>query len=48
MGISDRPRAASSVLRLGRKVAEFARETVNAADLVAAITGIRSRSSGLL
>ena len=33
------------VLRLGRKVAEFRREEVNASDLVAAITGIRSRSS---
>jgi D-xylose transport system ATP-binding protein len=31
------------VLRLGRKVAEFNREEVNASDLVAAITGIRSR-----
>jgi D-xylose transport system ATP-binding protein len=33
------------VLRLGRKVAEFNREEVNASDLVAAITGIRSRST---
>ena len=33
------------VLRLGRKAAEFRREEVNASDLVAAITGIRSRSS---
>lgn len=33
------------VLRLGRKVAEFNREEVNASDLVAAITGIRSRSA---
>jgi D-xylose transport system ATP-binding protein len=33
------------VLRLGRKVAEFRCEEVNASDLVAAITGIRSRSS---
>jgi D-xylose transport system ATP-binding protein len=33
------------VLRLGRKVAEFDRGEVNASDLVAAITGIRSRSS---
>jgi D-xylose transport system ATP-binding protein len=32
------------VLRLGRKVAEFRREEINASDLVAAITGIRSRS----
>jgi D-xylose transport system ATP-binding protein len=31
------------VLRLGRKVAEFNCEEVNASDLVAAITGIRSR-----
>jgi D-xylose transport system ATP-binding protein len=31
------------VLRLGRKVAEFTREEVSAADLVAAITGVRSR-----
>jgi D-xylose transport system ATP-binding protein len=31
------------VLRLGRKVAEFRREEVSAADLVAAITGVRSR-----
>jgi hypothetical protein len=30
-------------LRLGCKVAEFNREEVNASDLVAAITGIRSR-----
>jgi D-xylose transport system ATP-binding protein len=33
------------VRRLGRKVAEFRREEINASDLVAAITGIRSRSS---
>ena len=33
------------VLRLGPKVAEFCREEVNASDLVAAITGIRFRSS---
>jgi D-xylose transport system ATP-binding protein len=33
------------VLRLGRKVAEFRREEINASDLAAAITGIRSRSS---
>ena len=31
------------VLRLGRKAAEFRREDVNASDLVAAITGVRSR-----
>jgi D-xylose transport system ATP-binding protein len=30
------------VLRLGRKVAEFGRDDVNASDLVAAITGIRA------
>ena len=30
------------VLRLGRKVAEFRREEVNASDLVAAITGMRA------
>jgi D-xylose transport system ATP-binding protein len=32
------------VLRLGRKVAEFRREEVDASDLVAAITGIRSHA----
>ena len=35
-----------AVLRLGRKVAEFRRGDVNASDLVAAITGIRSREGG--